>query len=464
MTKGSGRPLAGDRVEPADQQLALLGVDDAVGDLDIRHGRGRYAARAHPRRRPPRLHAAVRPRAVRGAGRRGCRRDPRHEPVRLRRGAARRRATASTRRSTRAGRRRPAAGRGRRRGWHSTCPTCSATGGARRVRPTSSTCSGSASSSSTSGCSRAASRSCSPRTTSCRGSPHVGSTTRSAALYERVDAVVVHSEHGRGRLSRRGRRRSGEDHRHPAWRVHAPARRPRRPAADRRARRRRGARRPPLRPDAPLQGDRCRDGGVARDRWCRAVGRRHAADGHRRRSRRPRRPACGSSSASSATREMPAFFERADVVVLPYREIDQSGVLLHRARVRPPARAERRRRVPGGRRARRRAARPSRATRTRCASALQELLGDADARRALGAAAADAARDALRLGRDRRAHTLSSTPHSLRHEGAQGDLLGHRRAARLHAGRLPAAAGRGRPAARPSRPPLLRPSRGTSRT
>ena len=37
--------------------------------------------------------------------------------------------------------------------------------------------------------------------------------------------------------------------------------------------------------------------------------------------------ACASSSASSTTREIPALFRRADLVLLPYREIDQSGVL-----------------------------------------------------------------------------------------------------------------------------------------
>ena len=34
--------------------------------------------------------------------------------------------------------------------------------------------------------------------------------------------------------------------------------------------------------------------------------------------------------------ELPAYFRRADLVVLPYREIDQSGVAVHRAGVREP--------------------------------------------------------------------------------------------------------------------------------
>ncbi len=53
--------------------------------------------------------------------------------------------------------------------------------------------------------------------------------------------------------------------------------------------------------------------------------------------------------------ELPTYFQRADLVVLPYREIDQSGVLVHRARVRQAAAAERRRRLPRGGGDRRRA-------------------------------------------------------------------------------------------------------------
>jgi len=41
----------------------------------------------------------------------------------------------------------------------------------------------------------------------------------------------------------------------------------------------------------------------------------------------PRPRASGSSPASSATPEAAACFRAADLVVLPYREIDQSGVL-----------------------------------------------------------------------------------------------------------------------------------------
>ncbi len=48
--------------------------------------------------------------------------------------------------------------------------------------------------------------------------------------------------------------------------------------------------------------------------------------------------------------ELPAYFQRADLVVLPYREIDQSGVAVYGARVWQAAAAERRRRVSRGRR------------------------------------------------------------------------------------------------------------------
>ena len=60
---------------------------------------------------------------------------------------------------------------------------------------------------------------------------------RSAACYERVDAVVVHSEHGRRRLVDDARVDTGVGPRDPARRLHASARRARRAPAARRARR-----------------------------------------------------------------------------------------------------------------------------------------------------------------------------------------------------------------------------------
>ena len=45
-----------------------------------------------------------------------------------------------------------------------------------------------------------AARACSPPTTCCRASRAPASSPRQRRLYERVDAVVVHSEHGAERL------------------------------------------------------------------------------------------------------------------------------------------------------------------------------------------------------------------------------------------------------------------------
>ena len=42
---------------------------------------------------------------------------------------------------------------------------------------------------------------------------------------------------------------------------------------------------------------------------------------------RAKAPACASCRASSPSRRSRRYFRRADLVVLPYREIDQSGVL-----------------------------------------------------------------------------------------------------------------------------------------
>ena len=66
------RPLARDRVQPAQQQLALGGVHDAVRQLDLDHPHTYCPVRARPRRRPLGLHAAVRPRPVPRAGGRGA--------------------------------------------------------------------------------------------------------------------------------------------------------------------------------------------------------------------------------------------------------------------------------------------------------------------------------------------------------------------------------------------------------
>ncbi len=61
----------------------------------------------------------------------------------------------------------------------------------------------------------------------------------------------------------------------------------------------------------------------ARELWI--VG--HARAWTSPRCARPRRRACASSPRFVRDAELPAYFRRADLVVLPYREIDQSGVL-----------------------------------------------------------------------------------------------------------------------------------------
>ena len=130
--------------------------------------------------------------------------------------------------------------------------------------------------------------------------PRPGQLDAQRRLYERVDAIVVHSEHGRERLV--------DELGVPAERVHviphgrpAPAPATPRAAAPSSPRRRRH-RRPVLRPAAPVQGHRraaSRRGGGSSDAELWIVG--HAARWTPRRCAPPRRRACASSSASSAT-------------------------------------------------------------------------------------------------------------------------------------------------------------------
>ena len=89
--------------------------------------------------------------------------------------------------------------------------------------------------------------------------------------------------------------------------------------------------------------------------------------------------------------ELPAYFQRADLVVLPYREIDQSGRAVHGARVRQAAAAERRRRL--SRRSPRPAPRGSfrAGDPARAARGAQELLGDPAALAAMASRAREAA-------------------------------------------------------------------------
>src|SRR5207302_1805949 len=89
--------------------------------------------------------------------------------------------------------------------------------------------------------------------------------------------------------------------------------------------------------------------------------------------------------------EIPAYFRRADLVVLPYREIDQSGVLYTALAFGKPMVLS----AVGGfvelaeRHGAGRIVRPGDAEALR--SAITELLGDEASRRALGEAAASAA-------------------------------------------------------------------------
>ncbi len=129
---------------------------------------------------------------------------------------------------------------------------------------------------------------------------------------------------------------------------------------------------------------------------------------------------------------------------------------LHRAGVRPPARAERRRRLPGGRARGRGRARAAGRRGARCTRRCARLLDDPAARSALGDARRGDRARALRLGRRSPAPTWTSTTPALTlrdstpDDRAEGRVLDVRRAARLHAGGLPARARGARPVARPA--------------
>ena len=178
-------------------------------------------------------------------------------------------------------------------------------------------------------CCRAAGRSSSPRTTSCRASRARASSRAQRRLYERVDAVVVHSQHGRERLVGELGDRPGRVHviPHGAFDHLARAARARPLPAELAARASGpvvlffGLLRPYKGIDVLLEAWR----GIERRR---AVGRRHAAHG---RSQPLRAPAPAERALRAPLRDRRRgrrrCFRRADLVVLPYREIDQSGVL-----------------------------------------------------------------------------------------------------------------------------------------
>ena len=145
---------------------------------------------------------------------------------------------------------------------------------------------------------------------------------------------------GRRRRALGLRRRAPDRRRRPAGRAgpRDPARGLRLPhpaarpgAAPGRARRRRGPGGARLRPRAPLQGHRPADRGDARARRARSCGSSAArwASTSTSCASAPRGSAVRARFVSRfvADREIPAIFERADVVALPYRDAEQSGVL-----------------------------------------------------------------------------------------------------------------------------------------
>ena len=246
-----------------------------------------------------------------------------------------------------------------------------------------------------------------PRRAAARGARR--RARRHGGLLRAVDAVVVHSQAG----ARRSWTRLGV----PAERVHviphgafehlARCRRPRAAAAavaglDGRPR---GA---VLRPVRPYKGvDLLVEAFAGDARRHRAAGRGHAAHVARSRSSAARRnwaspSACASWRASCPTRRSPAYFRRADVVALPYRETEQSGVLYTALAFGTPLLLSAVGGFPEIARARRRAAGRSPAASSRCARSSRALLDDEPAtrarcrRRPLALAAGDHSWDARR--------------------------------------------------------------------
>ena len=242
--------------------------------------------------------------------------------------------------------------------------------------------------------------------------PRPGQRAAQRRLYERFDAVVVHSEHGRAAADRRARASTPERvHVIPHGVLRAPRRRrgrgaqpPRRSTTEQPVVLCFGLMRPYKGIDVLLEAWR----GIERRRSCGSSGmpRMDIAPLRAARARR----ACASSPRFITDDELPAYFRRADLVVLPYREIDQSGVLFTALGVRQAAAAERRRRLPRDRRdAARRAPFPA-GDAARCTRALRELLGDPAALAAMAARARDAAGGRVLVGaRSRAQHARAAT-------------------------------------------------------
>ena len=156
--------------------------------------------------------------------------------------------------------------------------------------------------------------------------PRPGQVAAQARLLGRMDAVVVLSEHGRRAPRRRGRRRPGPRRGHPARRARPPHARRSRSAPGRPGR---GARSP----------SSCASGSCARTRasTCSCEAWEGIADAELWIVGRPRMDTAAlHAAAPPGVRfverfvdggEAAAFFRRADLAVLPYREIEGSGVL-----------------------------------------------------------------------------------------------------------------------------------------
>ena len=109
--------------------------------------------------------------------------------------------------------------------------------------------------------------------------------------------------------------------------------------------------------------------------------------------------------------EIPAYFRRADVVVLPYREIEQSGVLYTALAFGNADRRQRRRRLRRGRRARRRAAAGAAAERPEpLAEALAELVADPRRPRRARRRRGPSGGGTVLVGGGRRAHARALPP------------------------------------------------------
>jgi glycosyltransferase involved in cell wall biosynthesis len=152
--------------------------------------------------------------------------------------------------------------------------------------------------------------------------PRPGQRAAQRRLYERFDAIVVHSEHGRERLTRELGIDPARVHviRHGAF-AHLAAGPPQPP---------------PFETDKPvvlcfglMRPYKGID--VLLDAWRGIEGAELWVAGMPRMDISPLRAAAPASvrfvPRFITDPELPAYFQRADLVVLPYREIDQSGVL-----------------------------------------------------------------------------------------------------------------------------------------